>query len=79
MNSLDINGYGSEKSVELQIGGTREIKSFAYDAGNNLSLYFSDDAKLTVKTFRNTGSDPKLIFGSGVIFNVVGTNQLLAL
>ncbi|HHG3603104.1 TPA: DUF6701 domain-containing protein [Vibrio parahaemolyticus] len=75
LNSLDINGYGSEKSVELQIGGTREIKSFAYDAGNNLSLYFSDDAKLTVKTFRNTGSDPKLIFGSGVIFNVVGTNQ----
>ncbi|WP_104026802.1 DUF6701 domain-containing protein [Vibrio jasicida] len=75
LNSLDINGYGSEKSVELQIDGTREIKSFAYDAGNNLSLYFSDDAKLTVKTFRNTGSDPKLIFGSGVIFNVVGTNQ----
>ncbi|PFG55208.1 MSHA biogenesis protein MshQ [Vibrio sp. ES.051] len=75
LNSLNINGYGSEKSVELQIDGTREIKSFAYDAGNNLSLYFSDDAKLTVKTFRNTGSDPKLIFGSDVIFNVVGTNQ----
>lgn len=75
LNSLNINGYGSEKSVELQIDGTREIKNFAYDAGNNLSLYFSDDAKLTVKTFRNTGSDPKFIFGSDVIFNVVGTNQ----
>lgn len=75
LKSLDINGYNTNKTVELQLDGQRTIEEFVYDSGYDLSLYFSDNAELTVKTFRNKGSNPKLIFGSNVKFNVVGTNQ----
>ncbi|MGY0617198.1 DUF6701 domain-containing protein [Vibrio sp. FJH11] len=75
LKSLDINGYNTNKTVDLQLDGQRTIEEFVYDSGYDLSLYFSDNAKLTVKTFKNIGSNPKLIFGSNVTFNVVGTNQ----
>ncbi|MCF7483795.1 hypothetical protein L3V31_19050 [Vibrio sp. J1-1] len=75
LKSLDIKGYNTNKTVELQLDGKRVIERFSYDSGNDLSLYFSDNAELTVKTFINTGSNPKLIFGSNVTVNVVGTDQ----
>jgi len=72
---LDINGYNTDKTVELKIDGERKIKNLVYESGDHLSLYLADDAVLTVKRFKNKGARPKLIFGSDVTWNVVGTDQ----
>ncbi|MCG6322394.1 hypothetical protein K6U54_08660, partial [Vibrio alginolyticus] len=72
---LDINGYNTDKTVELKIDGERKIKNLVYESGDHLSLYLTDNAVLTVKRFKNKGARPKLIFGSDVTWNVVGTDQ----
>ncbi|NVC92711.1 hypothetical protein FC650_03425 [Vibrio natriegens] len=75
LNSLDIYDGGINKNIELRLDGERKIKNFKYESKGNLSLYFADDVKLTVQKFLNTGSSPKFIFGSNVVWDVVGTDQ----
>lgn len=77
LNNLDVNGYNTDKTVELKLEGELRIKNFKYDAGGHLSLYFADNVNLTIERFVNSGASPKLIFGSDVVWNVVGTNQAL--
>ncbi|EJE8155478.1 hypothetical protein M5103_003203 [Vibrio alginolyticus] len=75
LKRLKIIESANSQKVELKIAGERKIEELVYESKSNLSLYLADNTNLTVKTFKNIGAKPKLIFGSNVTWNVVGTNQ----
>ncbi|WP_275865522.1 DUF6701 domain-containing protein [Vibrio sp. CAU 1672] len=75
LKRLKIIESANSQKVELKIAGERKIEELIYESKSNLSLYLADNTNLTVKTFKNIGAKPKLIFGSNVTWNVVGTNQ----
>lgn len=75
LKTLHLKDNNASKAVELKINEKRKIENIDYNSAGDFSIYLADDAELTVKTFHNTGQKPKLIFGTNVTVNVVGTDQ----